>query len=159
MVASKIVETFIHPGEGGSFALFQGMFPPADKDYDADRTLTGESFSSSLSENRGKRHINKAFRPLDHIVRLTMADGIFTPAVSVTSAVGGIAVAKASVTKDIIPISIVRTDFPCYDIYVNWCWTGNSFGVVRGTKIRHIEHWIYLRPEYVLPTSISHPSD
>ena len=36
-----------------------------------------------------------------------MADGVFTPAVSVTSAVGGIAVAKESVTKDITGISIV----------------------------------------------------
>lgn len=40
-----------------------------------------------------------------------MADGIFTPAVSVTSAVGGIAVAKQSITSDIIPISIVRLLF------------------------------------------------
>jgi len=37
---------------------------------------------------------------------LTMADGILTPAVSVTSAVGGIAVAKPEVANDIIPISI-----------------------------------------------------
>ena len=37
-----------------------------------------------------------------------MADGILTPAVSVTSAVGGIAVVKQSVSSDIIPISIVR---------------------------------------------------
>lgn len=36
-----------------------------------------------------------------------MADGIFTPAVSVTSAVGGMAVAKASINKDVIPVSIV----------------------------------------------------
>ena len=43
-----------------------------------------------------------------------MADGIFTPAVSVTSAVGGIAVTKPAVTKDIIPISIVR-------LYCIWC--------------------------------------
>ncbi|KAG6914871.1 hypothetical protein DXG01_014846, partial [Tephrocybe rancida] len=104
MVASEIIDPFIQVKEGR-------MFPPADKDYDADRTLTGESLSETLSENRGKRHINKVFRwPL--LVwclfgtSLTMADGIFTPAVSVTSAVGGIAVAKASVTKDIIPISI-----------------------------------------------------
>ena len=42
--------------------------------------------------------------------RLTMADGVFTPAVSVTSAVGGIAVAKPSVSKDVVPISIVCND-------------------------------------------------
>ena len=38
---------------------------------------------------------------------LTMADGVFTPAVSVTSAVAGIAVSKSSVLNDIVPISIV----------------------------------------------------
>ena len=36
-----------------------------------------------------------------------MADGIFTPAISVTSAVGGIAVAKPSADNDITAISIV----------------------------------------------------
>lgn len=36
-----------------------------------------------------------------------MADGIFTPAVSVTSAVAGIGVAKPSVVGDITGISIV----------------------------------------------------
>jgi KUP system potassium uptake protein len=35
-----------------------------------------------------------------------MADGILTAAVSVTSAVGGIAVAKPSVSNDVVPISI-----------------------------------------------------
>ena len=40
-----------------------------------------------------------------------MADGIFTPAVSVTSAVTGISVAKPSVTKDVIPISIVSNAY------------------------------------------------
>ncbi len=38
---------------------------------------------------------------------LTLADGVFTPAVSVTSAVSGIAVAKPDVSKDVIPISVV----------------------------------------------------
>ena len=38
---------------------------------------------------------------------LTIADGILTPAISVTSAVGGIAVAKPSVENDVVPISIV----------------------------------------------------
>jgi KUP system potassium uptake protein len=36
-----------------------------------------------------------------------MADGVFTPAVSVTSAVAGIGVAKPSVVNDVTPISIV----------------------------------------------------
>jgi len=37
---------------------------------------------------------------------LTMADGTLTPAVSVTSAVGGISVVKPEVFKDTVPISI-----------------------------------------------------
>lgn len=37
-----------------------------------------------------------------------MADGVFTPAVSVTSAVSGIAIAKESVSSDVVPISIVK---------------------------------------------------
>lgn len=41
-----------------------------------------------------------------------MADGILTPAVSVTSAVGGIAVAKPSVESDIVPISVVSAMIP-----------------------------------------------
>lgn len=44
---------------------------------------------------------------------LTLADGIFTPAVSVTSAVAGIAVAKPSVSSDITPISIVSSLAQC----------------------------------------------
>ena len=40
-----------------------------------------------------------------------MADGIFTPAISVTSAVGGIAVAKPSASNDITAISIVGIFF------------------------------------------------
>jgi len=30
------------PGEGGSFALYQGLYPPKEVDADADRTLTGD---------------------------------------------------------------------------------------------------------------------
>lgn len=40
---------------------------------------------------------------------LTIADGVLTPAVSVTSAVGGIAVAKASVANNTTAISIVSS--------------------------------------------------
>ena len=42
-----------------------------------------------------------------YFLSLTMADGVFTPAISVTSAVGGIAVAKPSASNDITAISIV----------------------------------------------------
>ncbi|CAE6535257.1 unnamed protein product [Rhizoctonia solani] len=57
-------------GEGGTFALFHGLFPPNFITDDED------------------------------------PDGVFTPAVSVTSAVGGIAVAKPDVSSKVVPISI-----------------------------------------------------
>lgn len=43
---------------------------------------------------------------------LTLADGIFTPAVSVTSAISGIAIPKPSVANDVIPISCASKSFP-----------------------------------------------
>ncbi|KJA24112.1 hypothetical protein HYPSUDRAFT_39258 [Hypholoma sublateritium FD-334 SS-4] len=97
-------------GEGGSFALYQGLYPRKEVDVDADRTLTGDSrFRESVAVKKTVKQ--KARWPLLlwclFGTALTMADGVFTPAVSVTSAVGGIAVAKPSVSKDIIPISIV----------------------------------------------------
>ncbi|THH28352.1 hypothetical protein EUX98_g5834 [Antrodiella citrinella] len=94
-------------GEGGTFALFQGLYPPEDKDFDADKTLTGDSCKptpsriSLTSKIRWPLLIWALFG-----TSLTVADGVFTPAVSVTSAVSGIAVAKPSVTSDITPISI-----------------------------------------------------
>ncbi|KAF8343268.1 potassium transporter [Amanita rubescens] len=102
-------------GEGGTFALYQGLYPPADYDYETDRTLTYQEHKSDLVEKLRnapvQRKISRKLR-LPLLVwclfgtALTMADGIFTPAVSVTRAVFGIAVAKPSVTNDVIPISI-----------------------------------------------------
>ncbi|KAJ7134907.1 potassium transporter [Mycena epipterygia] len=96
-------------GEGGSYALYQGLYPPDDFDGNLDRTLTGDSFKTTSHKHST---ISERFRlPLLGWglfgTALTIADGVFTPAVSVTSAVGGIAVAKASVTEQIVPISIV----------------------------------------------------
>ncbi|KAF8627713.1 hypothetical protein AX15_004284 [Amanita polypyramis BW_CC] len=105
-------------GEGGTFAIYQGLYPPADEDHEADRTLTVDSsqdrkghYDMATSFLISKRRIAKVLRwPLLiwclFGTALTMADGIFTPAVSVTSAVGGMAVAKASINKDVIPVSI-----------------------------------------------------
>ncbi|KAJ6585288.1 potassium transporter [Mycena capillaripes] len=95
-------------GEGGSYALYQGLFPPDDHDGNLDRTLTGESYKVASHKTST---ISERFRlPLLAWclfgTALTIADGIFTPAVSVTSAVGGIAVAKESVSQKITPISI-----------------------------------------------------
>ncbi|KAF8882060.1 potassium transporter, partial [Gymnopilus junonius] len=96
-------------GEGGSFALYQGLYPREGVDYDADRTLTGE-YTGGKEQNRPHTFKEKVRWPLLLLslfgTALTMADGVFTPAVSVTSAVGGIAVAKPSVSHDVVPISI-----------------------------------------------------
>ncbi|KZP18771.1 potassium transporter, partial [Athelia psychrophila] len=104
-----------HEGErtlpkGGTFALYQGLFPPDDPDLD-DRTLTGDSYKQGSSKTGGSRRMKESFRwPLLAWclfgTSLTIADSIFTPAVSVTSAVGGIAVAKPSIISDTVPISI-----------------------------------------------------
>ncbi|KAH8091723.1 potassium transporter [Cristinia sonorae] len=97
-----------HEGEGGTFALFQGLFPPQDKDFDADRTLTGDSHKQN--PNDSAKLSPKLRWPLLiwalFGTSLTLADGVFTPAVSVTSAVAGIGVAKPSITQNVAPISI-----------------------------------------------------
>ncbi|SJL07638.1 uncharacterized protein ARMOST_10988 [Armillaria ostoyae] len=100
-------------GEGGSFALYQGLYPPKEKDYEADRTLTGDYGQElkRMSPGPVNATLKEKLRwPLLlwclFGTALTMADGMFTPAVSVTSAVGGIAVAKPSVTHNIVPIAI-----------------------------------------------------
>ncbi|KAF8918970.1 potassium transporter [Mucidula mucida] len=98
-------------GEGGSFALFQGLYPPRVKNLDDDRALTGDYGIDSRPISPEKSKLKDKMRwPLLiwclFGTSLTMADGMFTPAVSVTSAVGGIAVAQASVADHIVPISI-----------------------------------------------------
>ncbi|KIY45499.1 potassium transporter [Fistulina hepatica ATCC 64428] len=105
-------------GEGGTFALYQGIYPREDPDIDSGRTLTGDSThwkAATIHSDTLKRKLRWGILiwATPSVVltcllfRLTMADGTLTPAVSVTSAVGGIAVAKPSVSNDITPISIV----------------------------------------------------
>ncbi|KAI0923360.1 hypothetical protein AcW1_006344 [Taiwanofungus camphoratus] len=97
-----------HEGEGGTFALFQGLYPPEDRDFDSERILTGDSKFSS--KHQGPKMSDKLRWPLLAWsllgTSLTLSDGMFTPAVSVTSAVSGIAVARPSVGHDVVPISI-----------------------------------------------------
>ncbi|KAL4246799.1 Potassium transporter [Abortiporus biennis] len=95
-------------GEGGSFALFQGLFPPEHKDFDSDRILTGDSSlkNPSLTAKLPERWRWPLLLWALFGTSLTLADGVFTPAVSVTSAVAGIAIAKPEISKDVIPISI-----------------------------------------------------
>ncbi|KIY46745.1 potassium transporter [Fistulina hepatica ATCC 64428] len=105
-------------GEGGTFALYQGIYPPEDKDIDGGRILTGDSShwkATTIHSDTLKRKLRwgiliwatPSVVLICLLYRLTMADGTLTPAVSVTSAVGGIAVAKPSVSNDITPISII----------------------------------------------------
>ncbi|KAF9510974.1 hypothetical protein BS47DRAFT_1347297 [Hydnum rufescens UP504] len=79
-------------GEGGVFALFQGSTPK------------GQDYA------RGRTFLRFARWPLTFWglfgTSLTLSDGIFTPAVSVTSAVGGLGVAKPSVLNQVTGISI-----------------------------------------------------
>ncbi|KIM43016.1 hypothetical protein M413DRAFT_435192 [Hebeloma cylindrosporum] len=100
-----------HEGEGGSFALYQGLYPPKEVDAEADRTLTGDVTLGGTQQTEAKSFKAKIRWPLLlwclFGTSLTMADGILTPAVSVTSAVGGIGVAKPSVMHDITAISVV----------------------------------------------------
>ena len=54
-------------GEGGTFALYQGLFPPADDDYENDRTLTivydehKVRLDEKLRPSSGKRQISQVF--------------------------------------------------------------------------------------------------
>ncbi|KAH9163565.1 potassium transporter [Lactarius sanguifluus] len=95
-----------HEGEGGPFALFHGIYPP--KFFESTPT------HDSMMAGRKKRDDIKPPKSLRWPMliwalfgtSLTMADGVLTAAVSVTSAVGGIAVAKPSVADHVVSISI-----------------------------------------------------
>src|SRR5260221_10020014 len=127
----------LRPGEGGPFALLQGLYPrPSFTEFD--RTLTSDSAlkpGSAIDRRRGRDFLTNGkwllyFWSLFGTA-LTLGDGIFTPgaytishppvlseilleysshdsAVSVTSAVGGLAVAKPSIINHITSISVVR---------------------------------------------------
>lgn len=51
-------------GEGGTYALFQGLFPPKHNDFDDDRTLTGDSFKKQGSESSSSKLSPKLWWPL-----------------------------------------------------------------------------------------------
>ncbi|KAF9268281.1 potassium transporter [Marasmius fiardii PR-910] len=84
-------------GEGGTFALYQGMYP--------------SNSSSNTPQDDGKKHWKEKLRVPLLIwsifgTSLTLADGIFTPSVSVVSAVSGIGTAKPKVLDSQKPIAI-----------------------------------------------------
>lgn len=96
-----------HEGEGGTFALYQGIYPP--KFFES--TPTHDSMMAGKAKRDDIKPPPKSLRWPIMIwalfgTSLTMADGVLTAAVSVTSAVGGIAVAKPSVASHVVVISI-----------------------------------------------------
>ncbi|GAA5876103.1 hypothetical protein JCM8547_002637 [Rhodosporidiobolus lusitaniae] len=100
--------------EGGPFAIYTTLFPPAEEKHSGWRTLT--TYAEATSPPGSSRKATKVLhRPAVKFalfvlvllgVALTVADGMLTPAVSVTSAVAGIAVAFPSVTSSIVGISV-----------------------------------------------------
>lgn len=60
MLHSQSCGQFI--GEGGTFALYQGLYPPEDPDFD-DRTLTGESTHKGSSfKKSGSTSLKETYR-------------------------------------------------------------------------------------------------
>jgi KUP system potassium uptake protein len=95
-----------YEGEGGTFALFQGIYPPKyfEKTPTHDSMMAGKTRRKDIKPPPSLRWPMLIWALFG--TSLTMADGVLTAAVSVTSAVGGIAVAKPSVSKDVVSISI-----------------------------------------------------
>ncbi|GAA5958723.1 hypothetical protein JCM21900_002075 [Sporobolomyces salmonicolor] len=98
-------------GEGGPFAIYSDLYPPHEEKRE-NRALTSYTTSSARYRFAGAKDFFQR-----SIVRcglllfvlfgacLTMSDGLLTPAVSVTSAVEGIAVPFPSVNKSVVGIS------------------------------------------------------
>ena len=110
-------------GEGGTFVLymtlsrFLGLGPRRDIDDDSMALTSCETTDSQqgtyIGKKRKQSYIAKSvfFRTLILIWTLigasfVMSDGLLTPAVSVISAVGGIAIPAPQISDNIVPISI-----------------------------------------------------
>ncbi|BGP18030.1 hypothetical protein JCM10213_008435 [Rhodosporidiobolus nylandii] len=98
--------------EGGPFALYTLLFPPRESKTEGWRTLT--TYSEAISPPSSRKATQFLHKPPVKFgllvlvllgVSLTIADGMLTPAVSVTSAVAGIAVAVPAVQHSIVGIS------------------------------------------------------
>ncbi|GAA6004079.1 hypothetical protein JCM10207_002415 [Rhodosporidiobolus poonsookiae] len=99
-------------GEGGPFAVYTSIFPPREtSDSNWNKIATYSVATSPPSSRAATRFLHRpAIRFALFVlvlfgVALTIGDGMLTPAVSVVSAVGGIAVAAPSVSDDIVGIS------------------------------------------------------
>ncbi|GFZ49919.1 hypothetical protein JCM24511_07322 [Saitozyma sp. JCM 24511] len=98
-------------GEGGPFALYMTLFPKRDPTDEQRSLTTYTTMDSKAPREKGRlgKLANLRWPLLVWAIfgtALTLSDGILTPAVSVVSAVEGIAVAQPSVTNAIVGISI-----------------------------------------------------
>lgn len=85
-----------------------------------------------------------------------MADGVLTPAVSVTSAVGGLAIAKPSIGNDITGISIVIKKACSSENKLKY-FAGIHRRAFLSSTFRHIQARIYIRSRYVLASLLLCP--
>ncbi|GAA5820377.1 hypothetical protein JCM3770_000814 [Rhodotorula araucariae] len=99
-------------GEGGPFAVFSAMYPPRESKQDGWRALTTYTLATVPSSSHAAtsflhRRVVKTclFTITLFGVALTIADGILTPAVSVTSAVVGLSYAAPKVGNSVVAIS------------------------------------------------------
>ncbi|GAA5888422.1 hypothetical protein JCM5296_000624 [Sporobolomyces johnsonii] len=102
-------------GEGGPYALWCSMFPPHQNQEEGvtPGPYTDANSSADVSPSIAKAmkfFRRKTFQAIFYGlvlfgVALTISDGLLTPAVSVVSAVQGIAIASPSVGHSIVPIS------------------------------------------------------
>ncbi|GAA5988610.1 hypothetical protein JCM11641_005181 [Rhodosporidiobolus odoratus] len=99
-------------GEGGPFAVYTTIFPPREPKGDGFSAITTYAEATSPpSSHKSTRILQKPVVKFSLFVlvvlgvSLTIADGMLTPAVSVTSAVAGIAVAAPAVSHSVVGIS------------------------------------------------------
>ncbi|KIY71241.1 potassium transporter [Cylindrobasidium torrendii FP15055 ss-10] len=99
-------------GEGGLFALFQGLYAGDHIDAESGRTLTGDYGKELRRFDTPKKPPFKQRMRWPLLVwclfgtSLMVGDSVFLPAVSVTQAASGIAIAQPSVEDNLTPIAI-----------------------------------------------------
>ncbi|CAH7687488.1 potassium transporter-domain-containing protein [Phakopsora pachyrhizi] len=98
-------------GEGGPFALFSQMYPPEKAGSEMALPSIhsiGEHTSTEVSSFLARKYVKSFIRVITlFAVALIISDGILTPAVSVSSAIGGIAIPVPSLkSSDITGISV-----------------------------------------------------
>ncbi|GAA5873740.1 hypothetical protein JCM3774_000155 [Rhodotorula dairenensis] len=99
-------------GEGGPFAVYQSMYPPRESKRDGWRTLTTYTMATTPPASIGissflhRPWVKKFLLVLTLFgVTLTIADGMLTPAVSVTSAVVGLSYGAPKAAGSTVGIS------------------------------------------------------